>query len=108
MSEQKEKWFDVEFTFSMRCGTRGYAIKAVDEDEALEKAKQCIDKHGQFDFEKYKELGGDEGRGLLSWDTHDGTDHAYEIDGTDVTIRDGQDEDEDGEEESEEDEAIGC
>jgi hypothetical protein len=61
------KMYPVQFLFDYRCGTRGYAIPAETPEEAIDKAKQCITKHGTFDMEKYEQLGGD--TSAMSWST---------------------------------------
>lgn len=59
----------------MSCSTRGYTITAKDKGDAHRKITACIDKDGQFDFQKFEEAGGKTG----SWDIENGTDHGYEL-----------------------------
>lgn len=69
------KTFDFEVSFLMSCVTRGYTIRAEDKDDAQRKIKECIDKDGQFDFQKFEEIGGRTG----GWDIENSTDHGYEL-----------------------------
>lgn len=73
-----KKLYPVDFMFSQRCITRGYALPASSPEEAREKARQCITPDGYFDMDKYIELGG-ETRGLF-WDTLYSVENSYEFD----------------------------
>lgn len=91
------KTFDFELSFLMACTTRGYTIKAKDRDDAEAKIKECIDKDGGFDFEKFAAAGGV----TCSWGVENGTDHGYELTDPD-SIKP-----EDGEDDEDEDDADG-
>jgi hypothetical protein len=69
------KTFDFQVSFLMSCVTKGYTIRANDTADAQRKIAECIDKDGQFDFQKFEEAGGRTG----GWDIRNGTDHGYEL-----------------------------
>ena len=85
------KTFDFQLSFLMACTTRGYRIQAENKADALHKIEECIDKDGQFDFEKFGKLGGT----ASSWHVENGTDHGYEMTDPDsIQPADGEEEDE--------------
>jgi hypothetical protein len=93
------KTFEFSLAFLIGAYTRGYKIKASDKDDALRKITECIDKDGQFDFQKFAAEGGTTG----GWEIDSGTDHNYEM--TDpATITEIDDEDEEDEDDAEDSE----